>query len=190
MESILGRSYGYCMHTLPEFRDIESNAMLKFVKFWYNMNVPAGHAVIEIVFQYKDKYIIAFLEGFEDGRLGLVSCRQFYGNHSNVGASYLTKRTANYQLLLNWDVVGDSKTYKDAFKDPIKKMNRVYVNYAYEISEVYGDKIILNNDCLWYACNLFARLVGINVDELLANPNFSKPIIEHQIAADWTVVIP
>ena len=156
---------------------IESNAMLRSVKFWYNKYALAGHAVIQIVFQYKDTYISAFFEGFKDPKkFGLVYCRQFYGNHSDVGASYITQRAANYQIILKWDVIGNSKTYKDAFEGPIKEINRVYVHYPFENSWMFDGVIVLNHDCLWYACNLFAKLVGIEVNELIANPNVSKPI--------------
>ena len=131
--------------------------------------------MIEIIFQYQHQYITVFLEGLGDRKGGgVVSCHQFYGYHINVGLSY--------QLLLNQNFVGDSKTYEDVFDGPIKEINKRYVDYPFKSFEVFDGQIILNHDCLWYACNLFAKLVGIQVRELVANPNFSQPIIEHKMA--------
>ena len=168
------------MHGLAEFADIESNAKLTSLWFWYRPDFP-GHAVIEIIFRYKDKFITAFFEGFrdtEDGtNNGIVSCHKFYSNTSDIGMRYLKNRSPFYCLIHYSEIVGFSMNYKDAFNGAIREINDFYVGNKWAPSEVVNGKIKLNNDCLWYAINLFSKVGNISVDELLANQNITIPII-------------
>ena len=183
-ETIFGREYACCMHTLSVINDIEWNATLEFISFWYYFDDCAagcGHSAIEIAFAYKGKYIVAICEGFEDNRRhGLVSCHQFYGNHSNIGWAYLTQRSlksTKYKPLMRHNFIGYAISYRDTFDGPIKEINNIYVKLPYYRSQVVDRKIILNNGCLWYALNLYAALTQIPVHDLLQNPNNSEPII-------------
>lgn len=179
-ETMLGRKYGYCMHAIPEFSDIQSNAILISIGFWYKFDTPA-HAVIEAIFRCNDKFLTAFLEGLygiEDNiDNGMVSCHQYYGNSSNIGTKYLKGRSNLYRLLHTSEVSGVPITYLDAFDGVIKEINEFYVGNKWIASEIIDGTIKLNHGCLWYAFNLVSKLTNISADELLKNENISKPII-------------
>ena len=189
-ETILGRECAYCMHTLSEMKDIERNSTLEYISFWYyfdDATAACGHSAIEIVFGYRQKYIVAVFEGFEDNRRhGLVSCHQFHGNKSDIGAVYLKQRaikSTKFIALIRHNFIGDAISYRDTFDGPIKEINNIYVKLPYYRSQVVDGKIILNNGCLWYAINLYAALTQISVHDLLQNPNISEPIIRFKTRA-------
>ena len=167
------------MHAIPEFSDIQSNAILILVGFWYKFDLPS-HAVIEAVFRYKDKFLTAFFEGLygiEDNMdNGMVSCHQYYGNSNDIGTKYLKGRSHLYRLLHKAEVSGVPVNYQDVFDGVIKEINKFYVGNKWEASEIIDGEMKLNG-CLLYAINLFSKLTNISTDDLMKNENISKPII-------------
>ena len=185
IETASGRDYRYCMHTFIEFADISLNASLIFVKFWYNTNPKfPGHAVIEIIFELNGKYIVVINEGYNQKGNGMVVCHQIYSNDQSAGSKYLALRSKQYQLLLSVNMIKNiEKNYRDMFDGAIKDVNEEYVHQKWIPSDVIKGEIVLGHGCLWYACNLFAKLIGISAKELLNNPNISMPIV--QLLTNW-----
>ena len=180
IETIIGRTSKDCMHRMAEFSDIQSNARLFHVAFWYNLEPEfvVGNAVVEIVFKYKNKYIIAFIEGFE----GMVSCNQYCSNPfdaSDIRAKYLESKSSSfYRMMQQSKIIGlSAKSYQEVLNGPIKEINDYFLRHKWKPFQIIRGKIQLNHGCLWYAMNLFSRLSDISVLELLGNQNVSTAII-------------
>ena len=185
-ENALGHGYDYCLHGLKEFADIQAHAMLSAVRLWFNGD--AGHAVIEIIFTYRDKFVVVISEAFQgtddNKKRGNIFCHQFYSSLCDAGTRYLQDRSSFYQLMQYSKIIGVSMSYQDAFTGPIKEINDFYVCHKWVASKIIDGKIELNHGCIWYAINLFSRFVGIPVQELLTNENISQPIIQYHNMSD------
>ena len=191
-----GREYEYCMHTFIGSADI-SNATLISVNFWYNATpMLPGHAIVEMVFEHRDKFIIVINEGLRQSTHGMVACHQIYSNDTRAGANYLAERSIYYRSLLKKNIHGNNKRffrtrsthYNDVLNGPIKETNCDYVHVKWKPADISHKRIILNHGCLWYACSLFSKLIGISVHELLSSPNISGPIIELQKSVSDSVL--
>ena len=180
-DTVNGREYGYCMHGVPEFADIETNAILKTVSLWYSFDF--GHAAIEMIFKYRKQFICVITEGLQDkyrNQYSLVSCHQFLRDTLDLKNGYLRKRSSLYDILLQSNMSDESITYRAVFNGPLKRINDLYVNNPWTVSLIIGGRIDLGHGCLWYAVHLYAQLHHIGFDEVLAN--ISKPIIRFKKA--------
>ena len=153
------------------------------VHFWFNTTpMLPGHALIETVFKRNnnDKYIILINEGFDKKRYGLVHCRQIYSADIEAGSKYLAVRSLHYRLLFKENIGLNNKEYHAVLDKSIKEINEGYVRNKWIPSDIVKGKIVLNHGCLWYACSLFAKLIGVSMDSVLENPSISIPIIRNK----------
>ena len=180
-DTITGREYGYCMHGVSEFADIESNAIMETVSFWYGF--AYGHAAIEMTFKYREQFIFVISEGLQDKyrhEYSLVSCHQFCGDSLDLNHGYMKGRSLLYDIVLQSNVSGKRMSYRDVFNGPLQRITDLYVCQSWDVSRIIdgtnGLKSIgLGHGCLWYAAHLYAELHNIAVDKVLAN--ISRPII-------------
>ena len=166
----MGREYGYCMHPFPEYTDIESNARSIVVNYWFNFKRPfCGNARIELIFAYRDKFIIVLNEGLEDnGTYGMVSCCQLFVNSYDDGAKYLKRRSPLYRITKQLNITRRYITsYEEVFNGPIREINDYYVGHKWMPCEIVRGEIELEHASLWYATNLFAKLTGIPASRLI-----------------------
>ena len=160
-----------------EFADIEVNAILKSIIFWYNFDY--GHAAVEMVFTYKKQFVTVISEGLADQyrpQYSIVSCHQFYGDVLNLEAGYMKERSSLYDILLQSDASGKQMSYRNVFEEHLRRINDLYVCHPWTVSQIIENRIDLGHGCLWYTVHLYALLRGIGVDEVLAS--ISRPIIE------------
>ena len=175
-DTVSGREYGYCMHGVSEFADIQKNAMLNSVALWYGFEF--GHAAVEMIFVYNAHFIFVISEGFEDkcrDEHSVVSCHQFYINSLLKKKGYMRGRSSLYRIMLQSNMSEAALSYEDVFNGPIKQVNDLYVQHKWTRSDIMSGQIELNHGCLWYAVHLFAKLTNMEVTEVMAN--ISKPII-------------
>ena len=173
------------MHGLPEYTDIQLYAHLIFVRMWYNLEPEdiVGNAVVEIIFKYNDKYIIAYIEGGRE----MVQCNQFCCHPfdaNDVTSKYLMQSSSYYNRMQQSEF-NDSRSYKAIFDGPIKEINKYYLRHKWRPFEVIDGKIQLNHGCLWYAMNLFSEIAGTPVPRLRGSNSSSNHRIKDDMIANF-----
>ena len=136
--------------------------VLKVVRYWFTPRL-SGHAVIEIIFEYQDKFINVLTEGFIGlGSMGKVICKQFFGDDPKIGEKYLDDRESDYIKLDEFLIdsqVNKNKNYEDAFTNVLRFVNYDYERKRHRSSEIVDGSLQLNSGCLWYAHEVCAELL-------------------------------